>query len=214
MSTLIEISVHYVNKVVNSLWIIMSKSIWVHCLCIRDTIKSPLIWKLCKRVKWSKKSVLLCTVAWVCTWSKWCTSLTSVWHVTCKLTIYYIRCNCKDRCCWLRISVSMSLLNLVKEWLKKPYSDIISSVIIITILREVSLCLKCHSDTCLRISLWYSNLSILNSWKWIYYMWESSNTCCKCSLNICINKSHLSSFIVILIMHILDKVKCINIKIS
>ena len=42
-------------------------------------------------------------------------SLTSIWHVTCKLTIYYIRCNCKDRCCWLRISVSMSLLNLVKE---------------------------------------------------------------------------------------------------
>ena len=45
-------------------------------------------------------------------------------------------------------------------------------------------------------------------------MWEACNTCCKCSSYICIDKSHFCCLIVVLIMHVVNHVKCTNIEVS
>ena len=51
----------------------------------------------------------------------------------------YVGSNSQDRGGCLGISVGMMLFDLVKECLQKPYSDVICSVIIVTISWEVSL---------------------------------------------------------------------------
>ena len=45
-------------------------------------------------------------------------------------------------------------------------------------------------------------------------MRESCDTCCKCTSYICIDQCHLSCFVVILIMHVVDHVQCVNIQLG
>ena len=102
------------------------------------------------------------------------------------------------------------LLNLIKESLEKPYSDFVSSVIIVTVTWEVTLSFVINNNT---VFVSYClNLSILNSAERVNNVRETCNTCCKCSSYICINKCHFSSFIIVFIMHKLNEVKDINIK--
>ena len=46
MCTTVEVTIHYTHECTDTLLIIVTKSIWANCLCIRDTIKRILVWKL------------------------------------------------------------------------------------------------------------------------------------------------------------------------
>ena len=65
MCSLIEVSIHYVYKVLNTLTFFISKCTRVDGLGIGNSVKCPLIRDLCQRIQGSKKSALLCAVAWV-----------------------------------------------------------------------------------------------------------------------------------------------------
>ena len=67
MCSLMEVTIQYVYQIFCTLFITMTERIWADCLCIRDSIKSKLVWKLSHRVQRCKKSALLCSVRWVCT---------------------------------------------------------------------------------------------------------------------------------------------------
>ena len=67
MCTLVEVSIKYVNKVICTLLITVSKCIRIDCLSIGNSIQRILIVKFCNRVQGSKKSVLLCAVGRVST---------------------------------------------------------------------------------------------------------------------------------------------------
>ena len=54
MSSLIKVSVKYMNKIVCTLLIAVSQSIRVDRLCIGNTVKGILIVKFCNRVQGSK----------------------------------------------------------------------------------------------------------------------------------------------------------------
>ena len=212
MSTLCEVTVESINEVLNSFSFIVAESVRVDCLCIWNTVESPFIRDLSNWVEWWKETVLFCTVAWWCTWSEWFACLTSVRKSTCSLTVNNVWCDCKDRCCWFRISVCVSLLDHCDECLEEVNTDLVSSVVIVTILREVAFDIEVNNDAvfvtdCL-------NLSILDSWEWVDYVWEACDTCSKCSSYVCIDKSHFSCFIVVLVVHVLDEVKCIYIESS
>ena len=61
--------------------------------------------------RWNKKAVMLvCAVAWVCTWGQWLACSSAIWHASGSLTIYYIGSNGQDRSCRLRISVGVTSL--------------------------------------------------------------------------------------------------------
>ena len=62
----------------------------------------------------------------------------------------------------------MMLLDLLKEGTEQPYTDLIGTVIIITIFREITLCFVIYYKTSLVTNC--LNLSILDSRKGIYYM--------------------------------------------
>ena len=138
VSTLVKVAVHNSNKVVNSFSLIISESLGVHRLSIGDTVKSPNVRDLSCGVKRRNETVLLCAVAGVSTGSEGSAGFTSVRKCTCSSAVNNVGCNSKDRCCRLGISVSVSSLDLVKEGLKEPYTDLVSSVIIVAVLGEVA----------------------------------------------------------------------------
>ena len=111
MCALVEISIQYVNKVICTLLITVSKCIRIDCLSIGNSIQCILIVKFCNRVQGSKKSVLLCAVGWVSTWCKRLSGFSSIRKSTCSLTINYVGSNGKDRCGWLGITVSMTYVS-------------------------------------------------------------------------------------------------------
>ena len=62
----------------------------------------------------------------------------------------------------------MMLLDLPKEGTQKPYTDLIGTVIVITILREISLCLIFYRKSVLIMDYFY--LCILDRTQGINYM--------------------------------------------
>ena len=104
----------------------------------------------------------------------------------------------------------MILLDLLHESLQKPYSEFICSRIIVTILRELAFCLEVNSASLLVTD--NLNLSIFNSGQRVSYVRKTCNTSCECSSYICIDQSHLSCFIVIFIMHIMNQVQDVYIQ--
>ena len=65
MCTLVEVSIKYVNKVICTLLITVSKCIRIDCLSIGNSIQRILIVKFCNRVQGSKKSKRIPTSAFV-----------------------------------------------------------------------------------------------------------------------------------------------------
>ena len=190
----------------------MTECIRADCLCIWNTIECILVWKFSNRVKWSKKTALLCTVSWVSTRWKWLACFSAVRKWTCSLTVYNIWCNCKDRCCRLWISVCVAVSDLAHKLTEKVYSDFVCSIIVVAVSWELTVDLEVSSNTVFITD--NLNLSILNSAKWVNYMWEACDTCSKCTTAVSINKSHLGSFIVILVVHIVNHIKCTYIEVS
>ena len=162
MSTTIEVSVHSAYQVGNLLIICMTKSARVHGLGIGDTIQRPLVGDLGYGVQRCKKSACLCAVARVCTRCERSPCTSSIRKVTGELTIYNVGSNGQDRGCRLSTTIGVVLLNICDELLQKPYTDLISTVIIVTILREVAFYLEINCQACLRITN-NLNLCILDS---------------------------------------------------
>ena len=97
----------------------------------------------------------------VSTGSKRLTFTTSIRCVTCCFTICYIGCNGKDGSCREAISVGVMSSYCCHEFVYDFLCDLIYTVIIVTIFREVTCCLEVNDD-----SVFVSdrlNLSILDS---------------------------------------------------
>ncbi len=75
---------------------------------------------------------------------------------------------------------------------------------------DYSICLKSYYNTIFITNC--LNFCVLNCTQRVNYMRESCDTGCECTAYIGINKSHLSSFVVIFIMHILNQVQNIYIQ--
>ena len=104
----------------------------------------------------------------------------------------------------------MVLLDLLHEGLQQPYSEFISSGIIVTVLREVAFDLEVYSTTLVITD--NLNLSILDSGQGVSYVRQTCNTGCEGSSYIGIDQSHLSCFVVVFIMHVVDQVQDVNIQ--
>ena len=106
----------------------------------------------------------------------------------------------------------MVLLDLSQEGLQQPYSDLVCTVVIVAVAGEVAGGLVVNHNAVLVAD--GLNLSVLDGAQGVYHVGEAGNTGSKGSAYIGINQSHLGSFVVILIMHVLDQVQHIHIQIS
>ena len=112
MCTLAEIAIQYIDKLMLTFFIRMTKSGRRNCLCVGNTIQCIFIWNLGNGVQRGKQTVLFCTIGRVCTRGEWLISTSSIRQSTGCLTIDNIGCDCQDGCCRFRVSVCMVLLDL------------------------------------------------------------------------------------------------------
>ena len=206
MSTLVKVSVKYMNKVLCTFFFCMSQSIRVDGLSIGDTIKSIFIVQFCNRVKGSKKSVLLCAVGRVSTRCQRFACFSSIRKGSCSFTINNVRCNGKNRSSRFGITIGMDVFQFLKECRKQCCCDLICSVIIVTITWEVTFYYEICCDSVFVTDCF--NFCIFDSGQGVYYVRESCDTSCERTVNLCIDQSHLCCFIVVFVMHIVDHVQC------
>ena len=98
----------------------------------------------------------------------------------------------------------MVLLDLSQEGLQQPYSDLVCTVVIVAVAGEVAGGLVVNHNAVLVAD--GINLSVLDGAQGVYHVGETGNTGGKGSAYIGIDQSHLGSFVIILIMHVLDQV--------
>ena len=103
----------------------------------------------------------------------------------------------------------MALLQLLEEGAEQPYGDIISTVVVVAVAGEVTLDLEVSNDTVFVTNA--LNLCILDSGQGIYNVREACDTSCECTSYVGIDKSHLGSLVVVLIVHVVDKVQSVYI---
>ena len=106
------------------------------------------------------------------------------------------------------------------ECLEQPYSNFVCAVIILSVAWEITFYFKIfYEGNCIdnvtgfvcNVNLLAVNLNfcIFHCRERIYYMAETCDTGCKCTAYICIDKSKLCCFVVVLIVHVMNSVKCI-----
>ena len=103
----------------------------------------------------------------------------------------------------------MVLANLVHEGFEQPYSDFVSSFVVVAIAWEVTFGLIVLGKA--RLIAYNMHLGILDCTDRINHMAEACNTRCERTTHICVDKSHFGSLIEVLIVHVMDKVQCLHI---
>ena len=119
MSTLVKVSVKYMNKVLCTFFFCMSQSIRVDGLSIGDSVKGIFIVQFCNRVEGSKKSVLLCAVGRVSSRCQRLACFSSIRKGTCSFTINNVGCDGKDRSSRFGITIGMDVFQFLKECRKQ-----------------------------------------------------------------------------------------------
>ena len=147
MCTLIKVTVQYMNQVICTLTVSISKCIWINRLCIGNSIQCILILQFCNGVQRSKKSVLLCAIRRVCTRCQWLACFSSIRKGTGSLTINHIGSDGKNGSGWLGITIGMDMFQLVHKCGKQVSCNLIRTIVIISITWELSLNQEICSDT-------------------------------------------------------------------
>ena len=106
----------------------------------------------------------------------------------------------------------MAFVQFVHECFQQPDSDIVCTVIIITVSWEFAFCFEINYHTVFITDCF--NFCIFDSTQRVYYVRETSDTGSKCTSYICIDQSHLCCFVVIFVMHVVNHVQSIYIQFS
>ena len=118
----------------------------------------------------------------VCTRSKCYTFLSSIRCCSCIFTIGNIGCNGQNRCCLDTATVSMVSFYISDKGVEHLFCDLVNTIVVISIFREITLNLKVNGHTIL-ITDWF-DFCIFDRRKGVCYYRKSCNTGCKPSSHI------------------------------
>ena len=104
----------------------------------------------------------------------------------------------------------MTALNQLQEGLEQPAADLIRTIVVIAVAREIPLCDVVHHNA--GFVTHGLDLGVLNGAQRVHHMREARNTGSKSAAHISINQRHLGRFIIILIVHILNQIQRIHIQ--
>ena len=155
-----EVAVDNGAEVSVSVLIVITKSRGNNTEGIGNTVLTYVVGKLGNRVKGSQSAAGVASVHRISAGSKGLAQASAVGSITRLLTVYHVGGNRKDGEGMLRISVCGYLLKLVIEELYLLLSDKVGSVIVVTVLGEVTLRYVIGNKS--PLSLWYSTYNYVN----------------------------------------------------
>src|SRR5699024_9971486 len=122
----------------------------------------------------SDSSGIISAVHWICTWSKRCSCSSAVRRISGLLSVHNVRCDRQNGKRSYRIPVSRLLSQLLDGLFADGDSQGVYPVIIVSVFREIALCLIVNDNTILVFDR--RNLGILNCGQGVCCYGESGNT--------------------------------------
>lgn len=211
MCSLIEVTVHNVNEVFRTFSFIVAQCARVHGLGIGNTVERPFIRHLGNGVERSEKAVRFSAVARVCARCERCPSFPAVRQHAREAAVYDVGRNRQDRRCRFGVAVRVSLFDVRNKFVQYPYTDIVGSVVVVAVFREVSFHFKAFSQPLFVADDF--DLCVLNSRQGIDYMGETGNTRCERAAYVRVDERHFGSFIVVLVVHVMNRVEDVDINV-
>ena len=134
---------------------------------------------------------------------------TAIRCVTGCLTIGYVRSNGQYRHGRETVSVGVVTTDHHHELGNKVVSDLVYTVIIITVLRELAGGLEIYDDAILITDR--LNGSVLDRGQGVCNYGQTSHTGCEVTANVSVVQSHLCTLVAVLVVHVVDYVQSIYI---
>ena len=104
----------------------------------------------------------------------------------------------------------MALLDHLKEGAQQPDADLVGAVIVVAILREVALDLEAGGKT--HLVAHDLDLGVLDGAQGVDDVGEAGDTGGEGAADIGVDEGHLSLFVVVLVVHILDEVQHVDVQ--
>lgn len=213
VAALAEVTVENLHELVGTFFVVMAECIRVDGLRVADTVESVFVRNLGDRVEGCQEAVLFGTVARACTRRERFTLLTTIRECARGLTVNNVTRDGKDGSGRFRVTVSRRLLDLGHERLEEPNGDIVCAVVVVSITREVAFDLEVLSEAGSRIAD-DLDLGVLDCRKGVDNVAEACDTRCKRTANVGIDESHFGSFVVVLVVHVVDQVERVHVQVS
>ena len=179
---------------------------------IGDTIFTIIVLQVGYRSHGSHRAGSVTAVHRVGTRSKGFAGLSSIRCGTGLLTIYDIGCNGQDRLGRAGISVALMLTELLHELSDHFCCDTVDLRVIITVLRIVAGDLEIHCQAHLVSDRLY--LRVLDGGQAVGDDRKTGKTTCHSTVDLLIVKRHLKTLIAVLVMHIVNDIQGVDIKLT
>ena len=207
-----EVTVHHVDEVGHALVKVVAESGRVDRLRVGDAVESPLVGELGDGVEGSEKAALLSAVGGVGTRSERGECLTAVGSAARSLAVHHVGGDGKDRGGRLGVAVSVMLGDLLHEGLEQPHCDLVRALVVVAVLGEVALDLVVDNNTLLVAD--GLDLGVLDSADRVDNMGEAGDARSEGAADVGVDECHLGSLIVVLVVHVLDEVEDVDVKVS
>ena len=212
VAALAEVAVEHLHELVRAFFVVVAECIRVDRLRIADAVQSVFVRNLCDRVERSQKTMLFGTVARACARRERFALLASVWEGACSLAIHDVTGDCKNARRRFGIAISRGLLDLGHERLEEPNGDIVGTVVVVSIAREVAFDLEVLRKAGSRVAD-DLHLGVLDGRKAIDNVAEACDTRCKSAADIGVDEGHFGGFVVVLVVHVMNQVQRIHVQV-
>lgn len=144
---LVEVAVHDLHQILNALALAVAQSVGVDGLGVGDAVQSPVVGQLGHGVQRGQQAVLLCAVAGVGTGCERGEGGTAIGQSAGVLAVDHVGGDGQDGGGSLGVAVGVALLDHLKEGAQQPDTDLVGTVIVVAVLREVALDLEAGGKT-------------------------------------------------------------------
>ena len=144
---LVEVAVHDLHQILNALALAVAQSIGVDGLGVGDAVQSPVVGQLGHGVQRGQQAVLLCAVAGVGTGCERGEGRTAIGQSAGVLAVDHVGGDGQDGGGSLGVAVGVALLDHLKEGAQQPDADLVGTVVVVAVLREVALDLEAGGKT-------------------------------------------------------------------
>ena len=210
MCAVVEVAVEHVHEVARALLEIGAQGRRVDRLGVGDAVEGVLVRELCHGVEGSQKAVLLGSVGGVSTRCERSEGGTTIGQGTRRLAVDHVRGDGQDRGRGLGVPVGVVLLDLRDEGLEEPHSNVVCTVIVVAVAREVALDLVVDNEAGLVAD--GLHLCILDGGKGVHDMAEAGDAGREGAAHIGVDQRHLCGLVVVLVMHVLDEVQDVHVE--
>ena len=164
--------------------------------------------QLCHRVERGEQPAALRAIARICTRRERRPCGSPVRHRARVLAIDDVRRDCEDGGRRLGVAVGVTCLDLREEGFEHPLCDLVRTVVVVAIAREVALDLVVHDDAVVVDGLY---LRVLDRRERVDDMGEARNARRERAAHIRVDERHLRRLVVVFVVHVLDDVQRIHV---